>query len=196
MEERPILPSAQDYDIFLCTRELPDALTAETAALRQLCSALIGEGWRVFFPSALPKELTDEQRAEAIVEALRRSKVMVAAMVGSEGAADGVARKLRETFRSEAAGDPARGFIACARDVPAEALPEDLADTELLDMSDLSFLVTLREQLAARLTPPPEEEPVEEPAPEPAAEKKPFPWKWVLLGVVIVALIAFLFLRK
>ena len=85
MEERPNLPSAQDYDIFLCTRELPDALTAETAALRQLCSALIGEGWRVFFPSALPKELTDEQRAEAIVEALRRSKVMVAAMVGSEG---------------------------------------------------------------------------------------------------------------
>jgi hypothetical protein len=81
-----------------------------------------------------------------------------------------VARKLRETFRSEASGDPARGFIACARDVPAEALPEDLADTELLDMSDLSFLVTLREQLAAWLTPTPEEEPVEEaPEPEPAS---------------------------
>ena len=46
MDEKPVSPepAPADYDIFLCTRELPDALTAETAALRQLCSALIGSG--------------------------------------------------------------------------------------------------------------------------------------------------------
>ena len=68
------LPPEQP-DIFLCTRELPDKLTAETAALRQLCSALAGDGYKVFFPSGLPRDLTDEQRAAKIVEALKGSKI-------------------------------------------------------------------------------------------------------------------------
>lgn len=198
MEERPLPPEAaeNDYDIFLCTRELPDALTAETAALRQLCSALAGAGWRVFFPSALPKDLTDEQRAGKIVEALRRSKVMVSAMVGSETADDGVAAKLRSAFLAEAEKDPSRRLLACARDVSPEALPADLAGQEILDMSDLSFLVTLKDRLNAFLAPPPEEPSAEDPAPAPAAEKKPFPWKWLLLAAAVIAVAVFFLARR
>lgn len=184
------------YDIFLCTRELPDALTAETAALRQLCSALTGSGYSVFFPSALPTELTDEERAEAIVNALRGARVMVAAAVGEEGADDPVAAKLRESFRAGAESDPSRHFISCARDVAAESLPEDLAGAEVLDMSELDFLLTLKDKLAAWLAPPPEEAPAGEPAEEPAPAKKPFPWKWVLLGVAVAAAIAAFFLFR
>ena len=195
MEERPVAPeTAASYDIFLCTRELPDALTAETAALRQLCSALIGAGWRVFFPSALPKELTDEQRARTIVDALDHSRVLVAAGVGEEYAADPVAAKLRAAFREKAVEDPERHFVACWRDAAPEALPEDLRAEEILDMSDLGFLVTLREKLTAWLTPPETEESAEEPAPAPV--KKPFPWKWLLLAAAVIAAAVWRAVRK
>ena len=205
MEERPLSneTNAADYDIFLCTRELPDELTAETAALRQLCSALAGEGWRVFFPSALPKDLTDEQRAERIVEALRRARVMVAAGVGAENAADPVAEKLRAAFRERADQDPSLRLVACWRDAAPEELPADLSGGEVLDMSDLRFLVELKEQLSAWLAPPPEEEPpeeqppAEESAPAPPEErKKPFPWKWILLAAAVVAAVVYFVLRK
>ena len=117
MDEKPVSPepAPADYDIFLCTRELPDALTAETAALRQLCSALIGSGYRVFFPSALPADLTDEQRAQRIVEALSGSKVMIAAGVGSENASDPVSEKLRSVFLKRAETDPSLGFSRQSR---------------------------------------------------------------------------------
>ena len=136
MDEKPVSPepAPADYDIFLCTRELPDALTAETAALRQLCSALIGSGYRVFFPSALPAGLTDEQRAQRIVEALSGSKVMIAAGVGSESASDPVSEKLRSAFLKRAEADPSLGFIACWRDAAGGDLPADLADRELLNI--------------------------------------------------------------
>ena len=199
MEERPTTPETApaEYDIFLCTRDLPDALTAETAALRQLCSALAGAGWRVFFPSALPKDLTDEQRAAKIVEALRGVKVMVAAGIGSENAADPVAAKLRSSFMEQAAADPTRHFIACWRDAAPESLPEDLAGGEILDMSELSFLVTLKEKLGEWLASPEEEPPEEEtPPPVPEEAKKPFPWKWLLLAAVVVAAVVWFVIRR
>ena len=199
MDERALREeaAAPEYDVFLCTRELPDELTAETAALRQLCSALAGSGYRVFFPSALPKDLTDEQRAEKIVEALRNAKVMVAAGVGGENAADPVAEKLRTAFLSQAGEDAPRRFIACWRDAVPEELPADLAGREVLDMSDLGFLVTLREKLAEWLAPPEEESEPEEDVPTPPEEKKkPFPWLWVLLAAVVLAVGAWLLLRK
>ena len=221
MDEKPVSPepAPADYDICLCTRELPDALTAETAALRQLCSALIGSGYRVFFPSALPAGLTDEQRAQRIVEALSGSKVMIAAGVGSENASDPVSEKLRSAFLKRAAADPPLGFIACWRDAAGGDLPADLADRELLDMSDLSFLVTLRERLSAWLKPPAaeESEPAEpdtdiresDPGPDspedvslkpgaaPAPErKKPFPWIWLLIGAAAAAAVLFFLIRR
>ena len=221
MDEKPVSPepAPADYDIFLCTRELPDALTAETAALRQLCSALIGSGYRVFFPSALPAGLTDEQRAQRIVEALSGSKVMIAAGVGSESASDPVSEKLRSAFLKRAEADPSLGFIACWRDAAGGDLPADLADRELLDMSDLSFLVTLRERLSAWLKPPAaeESEPAEpdtdiresDPGPDspedvslmpgaaPAPErKKPFPWIWLLIGAAAAAAVLFFLIRR
>ena len=218
VDEMPVSPeqAPADYDIFLCTRELPDALTAETAALRQLCSALIGSGYRVFFPSALPADLTDEQRAQRIVEALSGSKVMVAAGVGSENASDPVSEKLRSAFLKRAAADPSLGFIACWRDAADENLPADLAGREILDMSDLSFLVTLGEKLSEWLEPPAEEasepdsdareeerEPEcsedvsEEPETAPALEgKKSFPWIWLLIGVAAAAAVFFFLIRR
>ena len=221
MDAKPVSPepAPADYDIFLCTRELPDALTAETAALRQLCSALIGSGYRVFFPSALPAGLTDEQRAQRIVEALSGSKVMIAAGVGSENASDPVSEKLRSAFLKRAEADPSLGFIACWRDAAGGDLPADLADRELLDMSDLSFLVTLRERLSAWLKPPAaeESEPAEpdtdiresDPGPDspedvslkpgaaPAPErKKPFPWIWLLIGAAAAAAVLFFLIRR
>ena len=199
MDERPVSPdqAPAEYDIFLCTRELPDALTPETAALRQLCSALIGSGWRVFFPSALPADLTDEERAGKIVEALQHSKVMVAAGVGAENAADPVAEKLRSAFMEAASKDDSLRFIACWRDAGPEALPADLAGREVLDMSDLSFLVTLKDRLTEWLVVPEEEQP-EEPEYEaaPAPDKKPFPWKWLLLAAVAVAAVIFFLVKR
>ncbi len=222
MDEKPVSPepAPADYDIFLCTRELPDALTAETAALRQLCSALIGSGYRVFFPSALPADLSDEQRAQRIVEALSGSKVMIAAGVGSENASDPVSEKLRSAFLKRAEADPSLGFIACWRDAAGADLPADLADRELLDMSDLSFLVTLRERLSAWLKPPAAEESgpadpddtdtresepgpdsPEDASPQPEAapvpeRKKTFPWIWLLIGAAAAAAVLFFLLRR
>ena len=198
MDERPVSPdqAPAEYDIFLCTRELPDALTPETAALRQLCSALIGSGWRVFFPSALPADLTDEQRAGKIVEALQHSKVMVAAGVGTENASDPVAEKLRSAFMENAAKDDSLHFISCWRDASPDALPADLAGQEILDMSDLSFLVTLKDRLSEWLAVPEEESP-EEPGPvsPPQETGKRFPWMWLLAAVVVAAVVFFLLKR-
>ncbi len=205
-ENRPAPETAENgCDIFLCTRELPDALTAETAALRQLCSALAGDGYRVFFPSALPKELSDEERASRIVEALQTARVMVAAGVGDEGADDPVAVKLRSAFLARAKEDPSRRMFVCWRDA-GRALSPELEGMDVLDMSDLSFLVTLKEQLAAALTPPaeaeeetaaPEEAPAAEAAPGPEeAPKKAFPWKWLLLGAVVIGVIVYLLIKK
>jgi len=207
MDEPTAAPQAEQYDIFLCTRELPDALTPETAALRQLSSALAGSGYRVFFPSALPRELPDEQRAERIVQALKDSRVMVAAGVGEEGVADPVARKLWSAFRQLAGEDSQRRFFACFRDVAAESLPAELSGTEPLDMSGLDFLLTLKERLAPAFPAPPdpfapgEEEsapaPEEaEPVPAPAQAKKPFPWKWLVLAAVILAVVVILLVKR
>ncbi len=170
--EAPVREAAPD-DIFLCTRELPDQLTGETAALRQLCSALAGDGYRVFFPSGLPKDLTDEEKAERIVAALRSAKVMVAAGIGTEGLDDPVSRKLWSEFRR----DGTRPFFLCWREQGDAPFPEELAGAEALDMTELTFLVKLKEQLRS-LLPPPEipagdegpaetvpEEPVEEDSP-------------------------------
>ena len=225
------LPPEQP-DIFLCTRELPDKLTAETAALRQLCSALAGDGYKVFFPAALPKELTDEQRAQRIVDAVKNAKVMVAAGVGREGLDDPMSRALWKAFLSRGE-DAADRFILCWRDQGEDPLPSELGGREPLDMTDLRFLFELKEKLELLLPPesqttreepseePPEEKPAEAseeepaaaaeeaegPAPEeeaapaeeapPASGKKPFPWKWVLLGVAAAAVILWLvFFRK
>jgi len=204
MEERPAASEQAQapYDIFLCTRELPDQLTGETAALRQLCSALAGDGYRVFFPSALSRELTDEQRAEAIVEALRSARVMVAAGIGTEGLTDPVSRKLWSAFRQE--GD--RPFFLCWREQGDAPFPEELTGLEALDMSELTFLAKLKEQLSAALPvrevpepvpeEPAEEEPAEELPPEtpagPVPAKKPFPWKWLLLAAAVLVLILLL----
>ena len=149
MEERPEAPERAEplYDIFLCTRELPDQLTGETAALRQLCSALTGEGYKVFFPSALPKDMPDQQRAEKIVEALQSSGVMVAAGIGTEGLDDPFSRKLWSEFRK----DPARPFFLCWREQGDAPFPEELAGVTPFDMSELTFLVKLKEQLAGLL---------------------------------------------
>ena len=173
MDEPKTAPQAEEYDIYLCTRELPDKLTPETAALRQLCSALVGGGYKVFFPSALPRDLTDEQRAERMVQALQSSRVMVAAGVGPEGLADPVARKLWSAFRQAIQNDPDRHFLACFRDVQSDALPEELADAEPLDMSGMEFLVSLKDRLAPLFPVPtdpfaPQEE--DEAAPESAGE--------------------------
>ena len=84
-EKNQALPREEQIDIFLCTRELPDKLTEETAALRQLCAALAGEGYNVFFPSALPGELTDQERAKAVLEALKSARVMVFPVLAGSG---------------------------------------------------------------------------------------------------------------
>ena len=162
MEERSDAPERMEelYDIFLCTRELPDQLTGETAALRQLCSALVGDGYKVFFPSGLPRDLTDEQRAAKIVEALKGSKIMVAAGIGTEGLNDPVSRKLWSEFRK----DPARPFFLCWREQGDAPFPEELAGVTPFDMSELTFLVKLKEQLTGLL--PVREAPEEEPVPE------------------------------
>ena len=257
-ENKQVLPREEQIDIFLCTRELPDKLTAETAALRQLCAALVGEGYSVFFPSALPGELTDEQRAQRIVDALKSSRVMVAAGVGPEGLTDLLSRGLWGAFL-KSGEDADRRFFLCWRDQGDAALPVILEGRPMYDMSDLSFLTELKAALAAVLPPPramepeegeetspepedvpvkeevpvaeaapaedipaeeppaedttaeepPAEAPVEEaPAEEPSAEdttaeeppvepeKKPFPWKWLLLGAAVIALIVWLLLRK
>ncbi len=200
------LPEIQP-DIFLCTRELPDKLTAETAGLRQLCSALAGEGYRVFFPSALPKELSDEERARRIVNAIKSAKVMVAAGIGPEGLNDVFSKAVWNAFLKNSP-DAADRFILCWRDAGETPFPQELAGRTPLDMSDLRFLVELKEKLSALLPPPvradaPEDQ--EDPAPEeesPAPEedaagddaadkpaKKPFPWPLVVLGVIAVVLI-------
>lgn len=129
------------YDIFLCTRGLPDALTPETAALRQLMSALVGSGRRVFFPSALSADTPPETLAAAMAAALQSAGVMIAAAVGDEGAADPTARFLWKCYRALAAEDPSRRFIACVRDL--SALPEELQGAEMLDMQDVDFLARL-----------------------------------------------------
>ena len=222
------LPPEQP-DIFLCTRELPDKLTAETAALRQLCSALAGDGYKVFFPAALPKELTDEQRAQRIVDAVKNAKVMVAAGVGREGLDDPMSRALWKAFLSRGE-DAADRFVLCWRDQGEDPLPSELGGREPLDMTDLRFLFDLKEKLevllpreseATREEPsaeeddapeaaeepagaaeeaPQEETPQEEAPPEeapPAEAKKPFPWKWVLIGAAVAAAILWLvFFRK
>ena len=161
MDERSEAPVREEapYDIFLCTRELPDQLTGETAALRQLCSALAGDGYRVFFPSGLPKDLTDEEKAERIVAALRSAKVMVAAGIGTEGLDDPVSRKLWSEFRR----DGTRPFFLCWREQGDAPFPEELAGVTPCDMSELTFLVKLKEQLTGLL---PVREAPEEPVPE------------------------------
>ena len=243
MEDRaPQLPGDEQTDIFLCTRELPDRLTAETSALRQLCAALAGEGWKVFFPSNLPRELTDEQRAERIVAAVRSARVMVAAGVGREGLTDMLSRGLWGAFL-KSGEDAANRFFLCWRDQEEEPLPVILEGKPLFDMSDLRFLTDLKAALAKVLPPPvaretpeadPEEAPAETPeevpevisetpdepkeagenpaepeevpeetpeAPEeapaeaPPEEKKPFPWKWVLLGAAVLALVLWLIFK-
>lgn len=233
-EKTRALPEEAQFDIFLCTRELPDKLTAETAALRQLCAALVGEGYSVFFPSALPGELTDEQRAQKILDALRSSRVMVAAGVGPEGLADVLSQGLWGAFL-KSGEDAENRFFFCWRDQGEAALPVALTGKRLYDMSELGFLSELKAALSAVLPPPviketaeecggspaepegtPEdkmeeetegktegeqgeaspEEPEGEQEGEPAAEKRPFPWKWVLLGAAVLAAVLWFFFRK
>ena len=105
----------ETYDIFLCTRELPDALTPETAALRQLCAALIGSGYRVFFPPSTLFGQEPEAQAKAIAQAVKTAPVMIAAAVGDEGILDPTARFLWGKFRAMAGEDPSRTFLACCR---------------------------------------------------------------------------------
>ena len=172
-------PAGEAYDIFLCTRELPDQLTAETAALRQLCAALIGSGYRVFFPPAALRGMEAEERARAMAEAVNSTPVMIAAAVGDEGIRDEASRYLWDRFRTLSKGEPGRTFLACCRDVTA--LPAELEGLEILDMGDLEFLVKLKEKLSAALpdalrAAPAEEAPEdpEAPAPEePSAEEPP-----------------------
>ncbi len=156
----------ENYDIFLCTRGLPDALTPETAALRQLMSALVGSGYKVFFPSALPKDVPEEILARAMADAVRGSKVMIAAAVGDEGAQDPTARFLWKRFRELSAAEPERRFIACARDL--SQLPEELEGAQTLDMGALRFLSDLSGLLSQTL---PRRE--AEPAAETEAEAEP-----------------------
>ncbi len=176
-ETLPIEAENPGWDIFLSTRELPDELTAETSALRQLCGALLGDGYRVFFPPAVLAGKTPEEKTALTLAALRSAKVMVAAAVGNEGAADEQARTVWRIFRQLTREDPSRVFLPCLRD--ADQAPEELADLEILDMSDLQFLVKLKEKIAAALGPAPEaavqeEAPAEEPAPEePAPAEAP-----------------------
>ena len=170
-----MVPNGETYDIFLCTRELPDELTAETAALRQLCAALIGSGYRVFFPPSNLRGLETEARARAIADAVKGSPVMIAAAVGDEGVQDPAARYLWDRFLTLAGEAPGRTFLACCRDVTA--LPAELEGREILDMGELEFLVKLKEKLSAALPGvlrAPEEEPPAEPAPE-TPEEEPIP---------------------
>ena len=139
----------EGYDIFLCTRGLPDKLTGETAALRLLCAALIGSGYKVFFAPSLPKDTPPEELARAMADAAATTPVMIAAAVGDEGAQDKNARLLWQVFRQAAAADLSRHFIACSRDLTAQ--PEEFAGTEVLDMGDLKFLVNLSERLGKAL---------------------------------------------
>ena len=160
----PLSPE-EEVDIFLCTRELPDKLTLETAALRQLCSALAGEGYRVFFPPALPKDLTDQQKAARIVDALKRAKVMVAAGVGPEGLSDPLSLGLWSAFlKNDGAADR---FFLCWRDQGDTPLPAFAGVSDPFDMTDLRFLKDLKEKLAAALPPPAERELPAEPETEP-----------------------------
>ena len=192
----------ETYDIFLCTRELPDALTPETAALRQLCAALIGSGYRVFFPPSTLFGQEPEAQARAIAQAVKTVPVMIAAAVGDEGILDPTARFLWGKFRAMAGEDPSRTFLACCRDTAA--LPEELEGMELMDLGDLEFLVKLKEKLAAALpgvvrAAGPEEAPEEdtaaeteeeEPEPEetPTEKKRRIPW--IALAVAAVAVVA------
>ena len=162
----------ESYDIYLCTRGLPDALTPETAAVRQLMSALAGSGYRVFFPSALPRELPAEDLAAAMAAAARSTPVMIAAAVGDEGAQDPTARFLWKRFREMGREDPSRRFIVCVRDL--SALPEELEGAETLDMGELDFLTALRERLEAALPGRAPEPAAEEPQP-PETEEDPEP---------------------
>ena len=170
-EKARTLPGEEQTDIFLCTRELPDKLTAETAALRQLCAALAGEGYRVFFPPALPKELTDEERAQRIVASLRSARVMVAAGVGREGLTDVLSQGLWGAFL-KSGEDAADRFFLCWRDQGEEPLPALLEGRPLFDMGDLQFLAKLKTALAAVL-PPAERDAAEREGEDPETETMP-----------------------
>ena len=170
-EKARTLPGEEQTDIFLCTRELPDKLTAETAALRQLCAALAGEGYRVFFPPALPKELTDEERAQRIVASLRSARVMVAAGVGREGLTDVLSQGLWGAFL-KSGEDAADRFFLCWRDQGEEPLPALLEGKPLFDMGDLQFLAKLKTALAAVL-PPAERAAAEKEGEDPETETMP-----------------------
>ena len=74
-EKARTLPGEEQTDIFLCTRELPDKLTAETAALRQLCAALAGEGYRVFFPPASFAMISAKYPASSGISSRERYRV-------------------------------------------------------------------------------------------------------------------------
>ena len=218
-ENKQSLMREDQIDIFLCTRELPDKLTAETAALRQLCAALSGEGYHVFFPSALPRELTDEEKAQRIVAAVKSARVMVAAGVGREGLTDVLSRGLWGAFL-KSGEDAADRFFLCWRDQGEEPLPVVLEGKPLFDMNDLGFLAELKASLAKVLPPPvtkdvpeaaesasedpaepeealpeAEEAPEEEPEEPPVPEKKPFPWTWVLLGAAVLAVALWLIFK-
>ena len=210
-------PSSEGCDIFLCTRGLPDKLTAETAALRQLCAALIGSGYKVFFAPALPKDTPPEEVARAMASAAGSARVMIAAAVGDEGAQDVTARFLWQAFRQAARNDPSRRFIACSRDLSAQ--PEEFAGAEVLDMGDLKFLAILSQRLREALpgvgravtdftapeAPEAPEEPVgesasEEPSAEdPAAsldDKRRKFWLILAIGAIAVAALVVLLLLR
>ena len=213
--ENPTENPSEAYDIFLCTRGLPDKLTGETAALRQLCSALAGSGYKVFFAPSLPKDTPPEELARAMANAAGTSRVMIAAAVGDEGAQDKNARLLWQVFRQAAQNDPSRRFIACSRDLTAQ--PEEFSGIEVLDMGDLKFLAKLSslltealpgvgrtvEEFAAPEAPEtPEIDAVPETeAGEPSPETVPGDRRrkyWLALaigGIIVVAMIVLLLLR-
>ena len=213
------LISDEKYDVFLCTRDLPDQLTAETAAVRQLCAALTGSGYRVFFPSALRGSLTDEERAQKMVNVLRTAPVMIAAAVGDEGALDPVAQKLWNAFCQRAAEDPSVRFLPCCRDLSPETLAAMGWAGTALDMGELEFLVKLKEKLTSALPrqeeapeeePPeaqpvpeevsaPEDEPTPKPETQPAPEEpkgRPRWLRWALLAAAAVVVVVLILLLK
>lgn len=203
---------SEAYDIFLCTRGLPDKLTGETAALRQLCAALIGSGYKVFFAPSMPKDTPPEEMAMAMANAVKTAPVMIAAAVGDEGAQDNTARFLWRQFRESVRNDPSRRFIACSRDLSAQ--PEEFADAEVLDMGDLEFLVKLKDRLTAVLPaaakagaefiapeaprspedPESPESPVEEATPVPPAPDDRRRKLWLALAIGAVAIVLLILL--
>lgn len=145
-----IASAESPYDVFICYKEKDDATgerTDDSNIAQDIYTDLTQQGYRVFYARITLREVAGSEYEPYIYAALSSAKVMIAIGTKFEYYDAVWVKNEWSRFISMMHSDKAKVLIPCYKNMDGYDIPKELRNMQALDISDLTFLDSLKSSI-------------------------------------------------